>query len=114
MSLQENIRKVLREETDFIRVIARRLPPKKIEKMDKEFNSSLNYISKLFLKNFKSDSRKLSEKEFTRMVIIDLITLLELRQYLPDDVEWYEDVIKSLTKHYKERISSMYNVLKKI
>ena len=47
------------------------------------------------------------------MVIIDLITLLDLRHHLPEDVEWYEDVVKGLTNHYEERMSSMYKVLKK-
>jgi hypothetical protein len=112
-NLQEHIRKVLREETNNIKMLLRRLPPEKLEKMDEEFDHALNYISKLFLKNFKANPRKLSEKEFTRMVMIDLITLLELRQYLPDDVEWYEDVTKGLSKHYEKRISSMYRVLKK-
>jgi hypothetical protein len=110
MKLQEHIRKVLREETNIIRKILRRLP---IEKMDYEFKSSLNYMSSIFLKNFKGNPRKLSEKEFKRMVIIDLITLLDLRHHLPEDVEWYEDVVKGLTNHYEERMSSMYKVLKK-
>ena len=113
MNLQEQIRKVLREETSIMKMILRRLPPEKLENMDQEFVHSLNYISKLFLKNFKGNPRKLTEKEFTRMVMIDLITLLGLRQYLPDDVEWYEDVVKGLSEHYEKRISSMYRVLKK-
>lgn len=47
------------------------------------------------------------------MVIIDLMSLLNVRNHLPNDVEWYDDVLNSLSKHYKKRITSMYNVLKK-
>ena len=47
------------------------------------------------------------------MVIVDMMTSLQLRVYLPDDIEWYEGIIDGLSKRYQERISSMYNVLKK-
>ena len=93
-------------------MLSRRLPDYDKEKMDEEFDLSLNYISKMFIKTYKSDPRKLSEHEFTRMVIIDLMSLLDVRRYLPDD-EWYEDLVKSLSKHYQKRITSMYNVLKR-
>ena len=112
MNLQEHIRKVLKEETDHLRMMLRRLPSKTVKKMDEEFDSSLNYISKMFIKTYKSDPRKLSEHEFTRMVIIDLMSLLDVRNHLPNDVEWYDDVLNGLSKHYKKRITSMYNVLK--
>ena len=61
MNLQEHIRKVLKEETDHLRMMLRRLPSKTVKKMDEEFDSSLNYISKMFIKTYKSDPRKLSE-----------------------------------------------------
>ena len=110
MNLQESIRRILREETNFLNAILRRIDP---EKLDEEFESSLNYISKLFVKNYKSDPRQLSEQEFTRMIGIDLIQILDFRNIFPNDIEWYEDAIKTITKHYKKRIRSMYNVLKK-
>lgn len=109
----ENIRKVLKEETNYTRMLSRRLPTDILNNMDNLFNSSLNYISKMFIKTYKSDPRKLSEHEFTRMVIIDLMSLLNVRNHLPNDVEWYDDLLNSLSKHYKKRITSMYNVLKK-
>ena len=111
MNLEEHIRRVLKEETDHLRMMLRRLPPKTVRKMDEEFDSSLKFISKMFIKTYKSDSRKLSEHEFTRMVMMDLISLLEVRNYLPNDVEWYDDLVNSLSKHYQKRITSMYNVL---
>jgi hypothetical protein len=112
-SKENAVKKILKEETDHLRMMLRRLPSKTVRKMDEEFDSSLNYISKMFIKTYKSDPRKLSEHEFTRMVIIDLMSLLDVRNHLPNDVEWYDDVLNGLSKHYKERISSMYNVLKK-
>ena len=115
MNLQEHIRIVLKEETDYMRVLLRRMPQENIDKMDKEFDSSLNYIGSLFIKSYNSDPKKLSLYQFTRMVIQDLIGLLDirhtLRHYLPED--WFEDVMVGLSKHYKKRITSMYNVLKR-
>jgi len=101
---------ILNEVTNPMLLIFRRVPQ---ERLDKEFESSLNYISRLFIKNYKSNPRKLSEQEFTRMVAIDLIQMLDFRNIFPNDVEWYEDVIKTLINHYDDRTSTMYNVLKK-
>ena len=63
MKLQEHIRKVLREETNIIRKILRRLP---IEKMDYEFKSSLNYVSSVFLRNLKGKSELLPDVLITK------------------------------------------------
>lgn len=116
-SMYNNLRKergltesILNEVTNPMLLIFRRVSQ---EKLDKEFESSLNYISRLFIKNYKSNPRKLSEQEFTRMVAIDLIQMLDFRNIFPNDVEWYEDVIKVLISHYDNRTSTMYNVLKK-
>jgi hypothetical protein len=113
INIEKHIKKILKEEVDFLRLMYRRLPYSKLQEIDDELRSSLNYISKIFIRNFKSESGKLSEKEFTRMVIVDMMTSLQLRVYLPDDIEWYEGIIDGLSKRYQERISSMYNVLKK-
>ena len=110
MNLQENIRRVLKEETNFMRLVLRRVSP---ERLESEFKDSLDFISKMFLRNYKANSRKLSEYEFTRMVIIDFMDGIELKRYLPNDVEWYGEILNGLMEQYKDRISSMYNVLKK-
>jgi len=110
MSSKETIRRIIKEETNFMRIIMRRFPP---ERLDSEFQDSLNYISKMFLKNYKANPRKLTKEEFKFMVIRDLIDGLELRRILPTDIQWLEEVEKSLSEHFKDRISSMYNVLKK-
>ena len=110
MNLQESIRRILREETNFMRIIMRRFPP---ERLESEFQDSLNYVSKIFLSSYSADSKKLTKKQFIWMVIQDLIDGIELTRILPADLEWMRDVQNSLTEHYIERITSMYNVLKK-
>jgi hypothetical protein len=108
--IQEHIRRILKEETNFMRLVLRRVSPKRLEI---EFKDSLDFISKMFLTNYKANSRKLSEYGFTRMVIIDFIDGIELKRYLPNDVEWHDKILNGLMEQYKDRISSMYNVLKK-
>jgi len=110
MNLQENIRRILKEETNNIKMVLRRVLP---ERLESEFEDSLNFISEMFLTNYKANPRKLSEYNFTRMVIIDFMDAIELKRYLPNDVEWYDEVLNGLMKQYKDRISSMYNILKK-
>jgi hypothetical protein len=113
MNLQEHIRKVLQEETNYLRMLLRRLPTETLENIDKEFDSSLNYISKIFIKNYKSHPNKLSERNFEKMVITDFISIIGVRNYLPDDIQWSDDLTNELIKMYKGRIKSMYRVLKK-
>ena len=113
MNLQEHIRKVLQEETNYLRMLIRRLPTEILENIEKDFNSSLNYISKLFIKKYNSDPNSLSEHQFAKMVIMDFISMIRVRHYLPDDIEWKDDLTNELTEKYKDRIKSMYRVLKK-
>ena len=113
MNLQEHIRIVLQEETNYLRMISRRLPPNQLYNLEGDFKSSLYYISNIFVKQYKSDPNNLSEKEFIRMVIKDLISITNLRIYFPDDVDWYENVVDALSKHYKKKIIPMYKTLKR-
>ena len=83
------------------------------ERLESEFQDSLNYVSRSFLLSYKADSKKLTKKQFIWMVIQDLIDGLNLTRILPADLDWMRDVQNSLSEHYKDRISSMYNVLKK-
>jgi hypothetical protein len=112
-NIQEHIRKVLQEETNYLRMITRRLPPDKLYNLEGDFKSSLYYISNMFVKQYKAKSSNLSEKEFIRAVIVDLISIIELRRYFPDNVEWYENSVDALSKHYKKRIIQMYKALKR-
>jgi len=111
MSSKETIRRIIKEETNFMRLVLRRVLP---ERLESEFEDSLNFISKMFLRNYKANPRKLSEYQFTRMVIIDFMDGVELKRYLPNDVEWYDEILNGLMEQYKDRILSKYNVLKKL
>jgi hypothetical protein len=113
MNLQEHIRRVLQEETNYLRMLLRRLPTETLEKVEKEFDSSLNYVSKIFIKKYKSDPNRLSEHQFAKWVIIDFINMMSVRHYLPDDIEWKDDLTNELIEKYKDRIKSMYRVLSK-
>lgn len=110
MNLQENIQRILREETNFIRIIMRRFSQ---ERLESEFQDSLNYVSRTFLLTYKSDSKKLTKKQFIWMVIQDLIDGLNLTRILPADLDWMKGVQNSLSEYYRDRITTMYNVLKK-
>jgi len=113
----ENIRKVLKEETNYTRMLLRRLPTDILNNIDNLFNSSLNYISKIFIKSYNSDPNKLSEREFIRRVIEDFLSLTGARHYLPDqesdETQWSKTLTNELTNKYKDKIKSMYRVLKK-
>ncbi len=113
MNLQKHIRRVLQEETNYLRMISRRLPPDKLYNLEGDFKSSLYYASNIFVKQYKSDPNNLSEKEFIRMVIRDLISITNLRSYFPDNEGWYENVVDALSKHYQKRIKQMYKALKR-
>jgi len=110
MDLHESIRKILKEDVNIMRMILRRIRP---EMLDKEFNTSLNYVGRTFVIKYKSDPKKLPLRKFRQMVIADFIYLLGTNQNLFDDPEWDVEVFDALSEYYKERISSMYNVLKK-
>ena len=109
----KNIRRVLQEETNYLRMLLRRLPTETLDNIDKEFDSSLNYMSKIFITEYKSHPNKLSESKFIRMVITDFLSIIEARHYLPDDIQWSNDLTNELTDKYKGRIRSMYRVLNK-
>ena len=109
--LHENIRKVLKEETNYTRMLLRRLPTDILNNIDNLFNSSLNYISKIFIKSYNSDPNKLSEREFIRRVIEDFLSITGARHYLPDQesdeyTQWSKTLTNELTNKYKDKIKS--------
>jgi len=110
-SKENVVRKILKEDVNIMRMILRRIRP---EILDKEFDRSLNRIGRFFIKDSKSDPKKLPLRRFRQMVIADLIYSLGHHKYnLFNDQEWDVEIFDDLSEYYKERISSMYNVLKK-
>ena len=110
MNLQENIRRILREETIDIITILRRVRPSVLEK---EFEESLDMASdNLFyrIRNGKGVMDLKSFIEVTTSILIDGIHS-ELYNTLPEDVQWYQDVQESLKEYYRDRIKVRYNKL---
>jgi hypothetical protein len=105
MNLQEHIRKVLKEETNGMNIILRRVPPKISKRIDDEFISILDHVSRSFQDGFKygTNPKKLTLSNFKIIILKSLITGLKLTDYLPEDLSW-----PILYAHYVDRIESRY------
>ena len=110
MNLQEHIRKVLQEETNRMNIILRRVPLKTAERIDDEFISILNQVSRTFQDGFKYgiNPKKLTLSNFKTVILKSLITVLKLRDYLPEDLSW-----SILYAHYVDIIESRYEDMEK-
>lgn len=109
-TLQESIRRILKEETNRMNAILRRVPADKIERMDEEFISILNQASRSFQDGFKygTDPKKLTLSNFKMVVLKSLMRMLEIKNYLPEDLGW-----PILYAHYVDRIESRYEDIEK-
>jgi RNA processing factor Prp31 len=105
MNVQESIRRILREETNMMRMILRRVP---IEVLDNEFYESLE-----MLEDMATRRQKFCQRD---NYIYTVITILmdgihhELYSTTPKDSEWYEDVFNSLKNHYMDKILERHNL----
>jgi len=110
MNLQEHIRKVLKEETNGMNIILRRVPPKISKRIDDEFISILDHVSRSFQDGFKygTNPKKLTLSNFKIIILKSLITGLKLTDYLPEDLSW-----PILYAHYVDRIESRYEDIEK-
>ena len=110
MNLQENIRRILREENINFTMIMRRVPHNDLER---EFNESLDMSSNMLRNINERDGNIMSLKRFIDVTISILIDGIhyELHSTMPDDVQWYNDAIESLKDHYKDRIKTRYREL---
>ena len=110
MSTERIIRRILREETNQMRTILRRIPADKAERMDEEFISILDQASMSFQDGFRygTNPEKLTLSNFKMVVLKSLMNGLRLRDYLPDDISW-----PILYKHYVDIIESRYEEIKK-
>ena len=110
MNLQEHIRRVIKEETNSMNIILRRVPPKISKRIDDEFISILNHTSRSFQDGFKygTNPKKLTLSNFKIVILKSLITGLKLNDYLPEDLTW-----SILYAHYVDRIESRYEDIEK-
>jgi hypothetical protein len=111
MNLQENIRRILKEETNLPALIRRRIS---FDRIEKEFKESLEGAFDMFIRAVKSRKEVFTYQKGLESVIRLTITMLmdsihyELYSTLPEDIQWYDDVYKILEKHYRSRIIKTY------
>ena len=108
MSQKETIRRILKEETKLIPVILRRV---EIDKLNEEFNESLEHTSDMFFRD-----PEMTLDMFTHIVISMTIDGIhyEIHSRMPEDSQWYNDVFNSLKNYYKKQIKHRYNQLSEV
>ena len=110
MNLQENIRRILREETELPLYIRRRVP---YDDLEREFSESLDMSSNMLRNTNKEDGSIMSLNRFIDVTISILMDGIhyELYSTMPEDSQWYGEAIESLKDYYKDRIKSRYKKL---
>ena len=108
MSQKETIRRILKEETKLIPVILRRV---EIDKLNEEFNESLEHTSDMFFRD-----PEMTLDMFTHIVISMTIDGIhyDIHSTTHEDSQWYDDVFNSLKDYYKRQIKHRYNLLSKV
>ena len=118
MNLQESIIRILKEETNTLTMILRRVPT---DELEREFEESLDMVSNWFFRFIKKngdiinlDGRyDLTINRFINVTISNMMDGIhhDLYSTLPEDVQWYEDVKETLKDYYKDRIKFRYEKL---
>jgi hypothetical protein len=110
MNLQESIRRILREETELPLYIRRRVL---YDELEREFSESLDMSSNMLRNTNKDDGSIMSLNRFIDVTISILMDGIhyELYSKMPEDSEWYGEVVESLKDYYKDRIKSRYKKL---
>ena len=112
MNLQESIRRVLREETNLIKMILRRVQH---DDLEREFEESLDATSNNVFNLIKNGGGVMPLDRFIDITISRLIDRIhyELYSTTPEDSVWYNEVRDSLKDYYKHRIGVRYTQIKK-
>ena len=110
MNLQENIRRILKEETDYLRMIRRRVPH---DDLEREFEESLDATSTNLFYLIKNGGGVMPLGRFITITVSRLIDRIHYEIYstTPEDSVWYFDVFNSLIDYYKDRIEVRYKKL---
>ena len=109
-NLYESIKRILKEETNLIKMIRRRVP---VEVLELDFDEALDAAERVFFYRIKNGEGTMTLKRFvelTASILVDGIHS-ELYSTIPEDVQWYDDVQKSLQEYYKDRIKVRYKKL---
>ena len=110
MNLQESIRKVLREETNNLTTILRRVP---IDDLEREFKESLDSVSEMFERLYEKNGDITSIETFINVAISMTMDGVhyELYSSMPEDSIWYYDVYNTLKDYFIDRIKARYKKL---
>lgn len=108
-SLQETIRRILREDKRLTPMIRRRIPH---DDLEREFSESLQAARNMF-SYAETRDEIMTRSRFTDMVISIMIDGIhyEIHSTMPEDSQWYDNVYNSLKDYYKDSIDDYYNHL---
>jgi hypothetical protein len=104
MNLKESIKRILREELSAR--IKRRLS---IDEMENEFLESFEGAYRLTKDRKVLSSHFLDELVYTTISVMMDGVHWRFVSTLPEDEFWYDDIHQGLEKHYRKRITRMYN-----
>ena len=110
MNLQESIIRILKEETNTLTMILRRVPT---DELEREFEESLDMVSNWFFRFIEKNGDIINLDRFINVAISSTIDGIHYDLYstLPEDVQWYEDVKETLKEYYRDRIKVTYKRL---
>ena len=103
MSIQESIRKILREETHLSTFIRRRVP---IDELEQEFNEAIIYATDLYKRKYGHLEGSEGLREFRRLTLAVLMDGIHwmLHSTTNEDRNWYQEALDDLESYYKDRI----------
>ena len=103
MNLQENIRRILREETHLSTFIRRRVP---IDELEQEFNEAIIYATDLYKRKYGHLEGSEGLREFRRLTLVVLMDGIHwmLHSTTNEDRNWYQEALDDLELYYKDRI----------
>lgn len=111
MNLKETIRKVLKEESKVPFFIRRRVDE---EELNREFFESLSSVTAWFFREAKSKDNQMTFDRFRYLTTSMLMDGIHWRLYssIDDDIQWYDDVFKTLMDHFEDRMKERYDEIK--
>ena len=109
-SIQEHIRRILREENSLLPMIRRRIPH---DDLEREFIKSLDMASGMLVNLSQNGGGIRDEERFEHITISMMMDGIhyELHSTTPENSDWYDDVFNNLKDHYRHRINVRYNNL---
>jgi phosphomevalonate kinase len=114
MNLQEQISRILKEDSNIPFVILRRVTPENIEEAFEFALDRMGYMMEN-PNSFIYKKKETTLRVFAKSVIDEMVTYLEQdyftddnRVYFEDDDFYYDKIRKPLLKHYGNRIKERY------